>query len=174
MTRLRFVLVAAVAALTVAGIAVAVPTSMKFSVHTTGAFEVPMRDTDARGQAIFTLSRDGQSLGYVIGVDSIENVTMAHIHRGPPGMNGDIVVWLYPTTANAPAAPGGGPVSGVLARGTITEDDLVGPLQNAELEDLVELLQSGGAYVNVHTNDGVGPPDTGPGDFPGGEMRGNF
>jgi hypothetical protein len=24
----------------------------------------------------------------------------------------------------------------------------------------------------VHTNDGVAPPDTGPGDFPGGEIRG--
>jgi hypothetical protein len=24
----------------------------------------------------------------------------------------------------------------------------------------------------VHTNDGVAPPNTGPGDFPGGEIRG--
>ena len=31
---------------------------------------------------------------------------------------------------------------------------------------------SGNAYVNVHTNDGVDPPNTGPGDFPGGEIRG--
>jgi hypothetical protein len=26
----------------------------------------------------------------------------------------------------------------------------------------------------VHTNDGVAPPDTGPGDFPGGEIRGQI
>jgi hypothetical protein len=33
-------------------------------------------------------------------------------------------------------------------------------------------MASGATYVNVHTNDGVDPPNTGPGDFPGGEIRG--
>jgi hypothetical protein len=28
--------------------------------------------------------------------------------------------------------------------------------------------------VNVHTNDGDATPDTGPGDFPGGEIRGQL
>jgi hypothetical protein len=28
--------------------------------------------------------------------------------------------------------------------------------------------------VNVHTNDGVDPADSGPGDFPGGEIRGQI
>jgi len=40
--------------------------------------------------------------------------------------------------------------------------------------DLVRLMDSGGAYVNVHTNDGVGATNTGPGDFPGGEVRGEI
>ena len=40
--------------------------------------------------------------------------------------------------------------------------------------DLIALLDSGGAYVNVHTNDGVDPINTGPGDFPGGEVRGDI
>jgi hypothetical protein len=40
---------------------------------------------------------------------------------------------------------------------------------------VVAAVESGNAYVNVHTNDGVEPPNTGPGDFPGGEIRGqNF
>jgi hypothetical protein len=56
----------------------------------------------------------------------------------------------------------------------ITAADLVGPLDEMEIADLVALLQSGNAYVNVHTNDGVDPANTGPGDFPGGEIRGNF
>ena len=44
-----------------------------------------------------------------------------------------------------------------------------------DLDDVVTALESGDTYVNVHTNDGVAPPDTGPGDFPGGEIRGqNF
>lgn len=45
----------------------------------------------------------------------------------------------------------------------------------ADLDDVVTALESGNTYVNAHTNDGVAPPDTGPGDFPGGEIRGqNF
>jgi hypothetical protein len=35
-------------------------------------------------------------------------------------------------------------------------------------------IGSGATYVNVHTNDGVPPPDTGPEDFPGGEIRGQI
>ena len=35
-------------------------------------------------------------------------------------------------------------------------------------------MNNGGAYVNVHTNDFQGAANTGPGDFPGGEIRGNL
>jgi hypothetical protein len=35
-------------------------------------------------------------------------------------------------------------------------------------------IDSGNAYVNVHTNDGVARPNTGPGAFPGGEIRGQI
>ena len=174
MTRLRIVLVVVVAALTAVGIAVAVPGG-NFSVQATGDLEVPVRDTKAHGQATFKLSKDGESLSYKLNVANIENVIMAHIHEGVPGETGDIVVWLYPSTAPGELAPaGGGRINGRIASGTFTADDLVGPLDGAELTDLLELLQSGEAYVNVHTNDGVGDPNTGPGDFPGGEIRGNF
>ena len=71
------------------------------------------------------------------------------------------------------ATPGGrsrGRFDGVLATGTITAADLVAPLAGHPLSDLVAAIQSGHAYVNVHTNDGVAPTNTGPGDFPGGEI----
>jgi hypothetical protein len=42
------------------------------------------------------------------------------------------------------------------------------------LDDLLGALQDGDIYVNVHTNDGIGDINTGPGDFPGGEIRGQF
>ena len=38
----------------------------------------------------------------------------------------------------------------------------------------VRPIASGLTYVNVHTNDGVDGPNTGPGDFPGGEIRGQL
>jgi hypothetical protein len=40
------------------------------------------------------------------------------------------------------------------------------------IEDLIVAIESGTVYLNVHTDDGVAPPDTGPGDFPDGEGRG--
>jgi hypothetical protein len=39
---------------------------------------------------------------------------------------------------------------------------------------LIAAMESGNAYANVHTNDGVAPPNTGPGDSPGGEIRGQI
>jgi hypothetical protein len=126
----------------------------------------------ARGNAIFQLSADGQSLSYKLIVANIENVFQAHIHRGVAGTNGGIVVWLYPSTAPVAGPLGGGRLDGVIAEGTITAANLVGTLAGQPLSALVDLLQNGQAYVNAHTNDGVSPTNTGPGDYPGGEVRG--
>jgi hypothetical protein len=127
----------------------------------------------ARGNAIFQLDRHG-TLSYQLIVANIENVTMAHIHVGAAGTNGPVVVWLYPSTAVGAGPPGGGRLQGVIARGTITESDLVGMLAGEPLGALIDLVRAGLAYVNVHTDDGVAPPNTGPGDFPGGEVRGQL
>ena len=128
--------------------------------------------SNARGNAIFQLSADGQSLAYRLIVANIENAFMAHIHRGPAGSNGPVVVWLYPSTAPVAGPTGGGRVDGVIAEGTITSANLIGTLAGQPLSALVDLLSTGQAYVNVHTNDGVSPTNTGPGDYPGGEVRG--
>ena len=105
MSRARIVLAALLVALVVAGIAVA--TSQKhFRVIAAGDFEVPIRDSPALGRANFYVGQGGETLGYRLSVSKIENVIMAHIHLAPPGANGDIVVWLYPSTAPGPRAPG--------------------------------------------------------------------
>ena len=52
--------------------------------------------------------------------------------------------------------------------------DLVGPLAGQDLSVLIQTIRTGGAYVNVHTNDGIGPTNEGPGDFPAGEIRGQI
>lgn len=66
----------------------------------------------------------------------------------------------------------GGRTDGVLATGTITAADLVGPLAGQPLSALIDAINAGNTYVNVHTNDGAAPTNTGPGDFPRGEVRG--
>jgi hypothetical protein len=54
-------------------------------------------------------------------------------------------------------------VNGVLAAGTITASDLVGPLGGATLAELVDQIEAGNVYVNVHTTA-----------YPAGEVRGQL
>ena len=131
--------------------------------------EVPSNESLATGQAIFHLSADGTQLDFKLIVANIENVVAAHIHLGPEGVNGPVVAFLF-----GPAAAGGGRFDGLLAQGTITEADLVGPLAGQPFSALVDAMLAGGTYVNAHTNDGLAPPGTGPGDLPAGEVRGQI
>jgi hypothetical protein len=178
---MRKLAVLAIAALALVAVGVALA-KQNWSVHLTGDQENPPRVTDAHGQASFHLSKDGTELRYKLNVARIENVFMAHIHCGAPPINGPITVWLYPSTEkDVTASLGGGRIQGRIAAGTITEDDVIDivgdqrcPGDITSLADLVAKMNSGEAYVNVHTNDGVAPTNTGPGDFPGGEIRGNL
>lgn len=160
MRRLTAVLVVCAAGLALVGLALA-GENRNHSVHLTGALEVPANDSQAQGQAVFQLSQDGESLSYRLIVANIENVTQAHIHLAPPGSNGGVVAWLYPSAPPAMLIPGR--TDGNLATGTITAANLVGALAGQPLSALIEHLEAGNAYVNVHTSQ-----------FPGGEVRGNF
>jgi len=131
-----------------------------------GGEEVPANATKARGNATFDLSADGTEITYRLIASNIDNAFMAHIHLGPAGANGPIVAFLF-----GPVAPGGGRTNGVLATGTIAASNLIGPLTGQPLSALLDAMRAGNAYVNVHTNDGVAPPNTGPGDIPSGEIR---
>lgn len=128
---------------------------MAFIVHLSGA------NSSAQGQAIFNVNPNGQSIGYRLIATGIDNVTQAHIHLAPPGANGPVVVWLYPSAP--PAAGPSGPINGIFASGTITAANLVGQLAGQPLSVLLSSMQNGQAYVNVHTTD-----------FPAGEIRGQF
>ncbi len=171
---------AMVAIVVLAGTALAASSFKNASTSLSGGAEIPVRDTNARGSAHVKLSDDGSSLEYTLVASNIHNVIMAHIHLQPAGTepgaaNGGIVVWLYPSTAaGPPAAAGGGRHDGILATGTITSANLVGDLAGQPLSALIEAIEAGRTYVNVHTNDGMAPDNTGPGDFPGGEIRGQL
>jgi len=140
-----------------------------------GAEEVPIRITGAHGSANVRLAKDGQSIDFQLVVNDIRNVTQAHIHMAPKGTNGGIVVWFFPSVKATAALPGGGGEHhGMLAQGTFTAADLRGALAGHPLSDLIAAIAAGNAYVNIHTDDGVAPGNTGPGDFPGGEVRGQL
>ena len=175
MSKVRVFLLGTLIALFGAGVAAALE-SFNFNSPMDGAQEAPVpRETPAFGNAVYKLNAAGTAISYKLIVDDIENVFMAHIHQGPRGSSGPVVVWLYPsTTPNQPLPPGGGPIEGLIARGTINAADLTGPLTGQPLSALVALLRNGSAYTNVHTNDGDAVVNEGPGDFPQGEIRGQI
>ena len=130
-----------------------------------GRFEAPTpRDTPAMGVAVFHMSEG--SMDYLIVVARISNVFAGHIHCGAPGVAGPVGVTLFMGT------PGGGPVRGVLVRSSFLAPDAGNQCGWTSLADVASAVANGTAYVNLHTNDGMDPPNTGPGDFPGGEIRG--
>src|SRR5262245_9621280 len=143
--------------------------------HLVGTNEVPSRDTPAQGQVKYQLSADGLELRYQLIASNIDNVFMAHIHCcALPGANAGIVLWLFaqPATPPAPQPLILGPQNGLLSSGVATRANLVGSLAGQPLSALITQMDLGRTYTNVHTNDGVGSTNTGPGDFPGGEVRG--
>ncbi len=122
-----------------------------------GSNEVPPRDTNAAGNAIFHVVSDGNELYFKLIVANIDNVLAAHIHLAPEGVNGPVVAFLY-TGPNT-----GEQTEGILAEGIITDANLVGPLSGMTIEDLIDAIAAGNAYANVHTTQ-----------FPGGEIRGQI
>ena len=169
MHKLRYMKLLFIAVIILSVIGVSEAVNQNSRTHLSGDEEVPVRVTNAQGQALFKLSDDGTQLHYKLIVANIDNVVQAHIHLAQPGVNGNIVVFLYGLVP-----PGGGRSDGVLAEGTITSANLINDLVGQPLSALIAQMEAGNAYVNVHTNDGVAPTNTGPGDFPGGEIRGQI
>ena len=144
----------------------------RFGASLNGASELPEpRDTKATGELELTLSPDGRKLTYTLTVSGILNAASADLHIGPATANGPLIVKLFPTGG---AAPKKGEFSGVLAQGTIEASDLSGPLTGSPLSELIDLMREGSAYTNVHTSDGMDPPNSGPGDYRLGEIRGQI
>jgi len=141
-----------------------------YMIELSGAQNVPDPiKTPASGTLELRVSPNAQSVAYVLTVKDIANISEGDIHLGPAGANGPLVVKLYHTNA-----PKKGPFSGVLAEGKFTAADLLGSMKGAPLSDLLEMFAQGNAYVNVHTSDGMDPPNSGPGDYRLGEIRGQI
>jgi hypothetical protein len=134
-----------------------------FSATLSGAEEVPAVPTTATGTASFTIS--GSQITYTVTVAGIANPVVSHIHVAAAGANGPVRLNLCGTGAPVPACATG---DGVLATGTN------GTTLDITFDSLVSAMRAGNTYVNVHTNDGIGQPNTGPGDMQSGEIRGQI
>ena len=130
-----------------------------FDTQLSGDNEVPAVASDGSGYASITLSEDETSIGFRLYVSGLDDVVAAHIHVAAAGANGPVVASLF-----GPADPPV-PSDGLLAEGTIAEADLVSTpgTFDGTMAQLVELIRSGEAYVNVHTTA-----------YPDGEIRGQL
>lgn len=127
----------------------------------------PIR-TPGTGAVELKVSADGKRVAYKVSVDKLANIDAADLHLGAETQNGPLVVKLWPQGTAARK----GEFSGVLAEGTFDAGDFQGSMAGSPMSDLIEALQAGNVYVNVHTNDGRDPPNSGPGDYRLGEIRG--
>lgn len=91
----------------------------------------------------------------------------AHLHLGAPGVNGGIIVFLCSNLPNPPADVPACPQQGGNVSGTLTAASVVGPADQGiapgEFQKLIDALNSGAVYANVHTDQ-----------FPEGEVRGQL
>jgi hypothetical protein len=132
---------------------------LSFTAHLSGDQEVPANESMAVGEVMFMLSPDGTKLTYRLIVANLVDVMASHIHIGAPGVNGGVVVFLYPSAPPSVLLPGS--TNGILAEGEITAASLRGALAGQPLSVLIDHMKAGNAYVNAHTIL-----------FPGGEIRG--
>jgi hypothetical protein len=131
-----------------------------------GYQENPDVSTVATGSFNAELSKDGDSIHYVLSYSGLEGaVTQSHVHFGKTAINGGISFWLCQTPGTpAPAAVAAltpfCPTPGGTVEGDITAAQVIGPTaQGIEVGNLAEILaamRAGHAYANVHSTKWLG------------------
>jgi len=150
-----------------------------YNIILSGSQQVPPVKSNATGTASFEFLDDNKTIHYQINILDVPNITGIHIHQGKVGENGDIVVNLYNNSkqniflkenktkisqiVSNSVKINGNVQSSFLASGTINNSDLKGPLYGKSISDLINLIKSKNAYVNVHSQS-----------HPDGEIRGDI
>ena len=80
---------------------------------------------------------------YLLSITNIDGTTWIRIHEGEKGREGPLVLDLSPNLRK------GVELDEVISEGTITADDLQGPLKGKPLDSLIQLMKANNAYVNV-------------------------
>jgi hypothetical protein len=150
----------------------------KYTATLTGNEQVPTIKTMGIGSASFELIEENKTLHYQINVLDVPKITGIHIHKGKLGENGDVLVSIYNVKEDifknqnttkiseiesSSITINGNNQNSLAASGTINSLDLQGTLKGRNISDLITLMESGDAYVNVHSESN-----------PDGEIRGQI
>ena len=127
-----------------------------FKARLDGGQEVPPVLTNTSGNAFFRLDNAGHSIEIQLRVRDGVDITQAHIHCAPAGVNGPVVVFL------AGLISVGQDIDGKWIGSASFDDDNIGDTNCGEtIAELADAMRSGDTYVNVHSVAN-----------PGGEVRG--
>jgi CHRD domain len=127
-----------------------------------GFEEVPVISTDGSGK--FKAKIRSDRIDYTLSYRDLEGggVLAAHIHLGQRTANGGIAAFLCGGGGKDPCPP-----SPATVRGTIVPADVIGPTNQGipagGFDELVDRIEDGFTYANVHTMQ-----------FTGGEVRGQI
>lgn len=121
------------------------------AVRLDGSQEVPPADPDGRGTFAFLAAHD--RFCYVLTARRIQPATLAHVHAGPRGVNGGIVVGLI--------APTDGFSAGCITAQPDTTPNTPEVLVRSELNAII--ADPAQFYANVHNDE-----------FPNGAIRGQL
>jgi hypothetical protein len=163
--RIFIFVVFAVAALMLAGLAIADPHGRNFKASLDSYHETSLSlSTSGTGSFRARLNHDGDQLTYELQYSGLEggNVLFAHVHLGQIGTTGGVMFFLCggggrPACPNPPAT----------VTGTVTASDVIGPsgqgVAPGEFQEAIDAMRDGAAYANVHTTV-----------YPSGEIRGQI
>ena len=163
--RIFIFVVFAVAALMLAGLAIADPHGRNFKASLDSYHETSLSlSTSGTGSFQARLNHDGDQLTYELQYSGLEggNVLFAHVHLGQIGTTGGVMFFLC-GGGGRPACPS--PPATVT--GTVTASDVIGPsgqgVAPGEFQEAIAAMRDGAAYANVHTTV-----------YPSGEIRGQI
>jgi hypothetical protein len=163
--RIFISVVIAVAALILAGLAIADPHTRNFRASLDSYHETSLSlSTNGTGSFRARLNHDGDQLTYELQYSGLEggNVLFAHVHIGQMGTTGGVMFFLcggggQPACPNSPAT----------VTGTVTAANVIGPagqgVAPGEFQEAIDAMRDGAAYANVHTTV-----------YPSGEIRGQI
>lgn len=134
----------------------------RFHATLVGINEVPPVFTAGHADVSLKIADDDSSIDFTITYENLSaNPAAAHVHFGPPRVNGGVSIFLCGGGAQ-PACPAS--TSGTIT-GTATAANVVGPVAQGiaagNLAAIIQMMRAGVTYANMHTAN-----------FPGGEIRG--
>ena len=128
-------------------------------------YEQGIDDIDSRGKAFFTFHPNEDTLDFKVflyGMSYVEgdDVEVIDVHIGNEGEDGPSVLSLCNEIKGKGHCREG---PGLSVEGSLGIKDLKGPLKNSSFTELIDLIQSGLAYLNVQSRD-----------YPEGEISGQI